>query len=275
MCLVSKQHRVQVALSQIMEHLGLDSFLEVSVKSQPDEEFKKGNFSVAMLKERYATEGGEVPPPKSWCLTLGALDSLQVSYQPRPNDAQLQCPCIPLECSGVDEAMKEHMGRASVQGAVDEMVAEAQADGSKACMLALNATAAPLSPSAIVLDQVSATQNYIDVHNTVEENKSSHACDQIQAGKLQGGAFSQVWKEVTKPCVPGVESQGAEVSCVEDEQPSVEAVLASVDAAASQHGGTESVCVEGDVLAGTVQMDADTLAASAAAGLDKQQCRMM
>lgn len=242
---------LQATLSQIIQHLGLESFLEVTVKFKPDEQFKQGNMEVAMLHHRYSTEGVDVPPQQSWCMTLGGLDSLQVNYQPRASDAQLKCPCIPFECSGVDEAVKEHLGRCTVQGAAEEVAATMQTGAPSSSILSLSAAA--MAPGQRSRSSSTATAK---AKNT--DGARQHAAT---------GMFSKVWREVSKPLMgSGNKSKEPEPSEM-DTQTSDGTVLASADADSAPR-----VSVEGDVLAGAVKMDADTLAG--AAGLHKQ-CRMM
>ena len=74
---------------------------------------------------------------------------------------------------------------------------------------------------------------------------------------------------LTGPCDRSRDDMPSEL----DDRAYVAAVLDSADAASAQGRSTDSVRVDRQVLAGTVPLNEDALAA--AAGLDNKQCRMM
>lgn len=277
---ISYELGLQATLSQIIEHLGLDSFLEVSVKAQPDAKFKQGDKDISLLWDRYATASEAVPPEKNWCMTLGSLDSLQVSYQPRPSNAQMRSPCFPFESSGVREALAEHLSRSTLHGAADEIVAAMPAGSPASCMAALSAAAStPGGPESLRLtfsDQNFGKKNLeelleAEIKLLEAEARRSNVGGHVQQPEVAGGMFSKVWREVSKPPTASQSKSREPTSCGEDELPSIGDMLASVDEASAQ-GSMESVRVDGDVLEGAVKMDAAVLAG---AGMDNKQCRMM
>lgn len=256
---------------QLIQHLGMEDFLEVTAKAQPNEQFKRGNMGIAMLQDRYATEGRAVPPERSWCMTLGALDSLQVSYQPRPSDAQLKAPCMPFQCCGVDEAVKEHLARCTVQ---DVLPASPASGGLVSCLAALTAAAAAGqragAPPASTVTQYPTEQSrptLASPHTRADSIEFQQTADNEAAACDGGGVPSG-----THPpscCDMGSDSMPSGL----DNRPCIAAMLASADAASAQGRSTESVQVDGQVLAGTVDMTEAAIAQ--AARQDNRQCRMM
>jgi hypothetical protein len=248
---------LQATISEIVQHLGMEEFLEVSVKATPEEKFKQGALQLAMLAGRYATEHNPVLPARSWCMTLGAFDSLQVTYQPRPRDECLKFPYIPSRSSGVNEAVKEHLGRVQPGNAAEKAANAVSTSGPASCMLAISA-AALAAGSGCVASQRPAVPELVEEEVKIAQN----ACGDVQQPTAASSICCNVWKEVNEPLQSSNDKRG-------EEKQDVKELLATAEGRC-----TETVCVGEDMLAGTVKMDADALA-GAASGLHNKQCRMM
>lgn len=73
-------------LSELISHLGLSDFLEVTEKSKPSAAFDAGDKHAGFRRGRYAAKPSEWPAGKMWTVPLGALDCVQVSYTQRLPD---------------------------------------------------------------------------------------------------------------------------------------------------------------------------------------------
>jgi hypothetical protein len=78
--------RVQAVLNEVLDHLGLADFLEVTEKATPSHAYQQGSKSVGVRRGRYAEKHAEWPAPKVWTAQLGAQDCLQVVYTQRWQD---------------------------------------------------------------------------------------------------------------------------------------------------------------------------------------------
>jgi hypothetical protein len=236
----------------------MEEFLEVSIKLTPEERFRQGDLQLAMLKDRYATESNPVPPATSWCMTLGALDSLQVTYQPRPHVKCLKCPGIPFGSAGVDEVVKEHPGRVQAGGNAEEAAATVPENVPASSIVSISGAALAAGSGCAASQGSDATELAV-----AEAKMSQNACaDAQQTAAAASRMFPEVWKEARRP-LGGLEDRR------EEEKRDVGKLLATAEGRCS-----ENMRVDADMLAGTVKMDADALA-GAAAGLDTKQCRMM
>lgn len=71
---------MQDVLNEVIEHLGLSDFLEVTQKATPTTAFEAGDRHVGVRRGRFASKPSEWPPSKMWTVPLGANDGMQVMY---------------------------------------------------------------------------------------------------------------------------------------------------------------------------------------------------
>jgi hypothetical protein len=70
----------QDVLNEVIAHLGLSEFLEITQKATPTTAFEAGDKHVGVRRGRFASKPTEWPPSKMWTVPLGANDVMQVMY---------------------------------------------------------------------------------------------------------------------------------------------------------------------------------------------------
>jgi hypothetical protein len=117
--------RLQVVLSEVIQHLGLSDCLEVQAKTN---HVPASSMERRGIREgRFACKESEWPACKDWNLNLGALDSLRISYNRRRSSEELDS--YPMPCGAachVGGLPAEVVGEICVNGPGSELRAAVQ-----------------------------------------------------------------------------------------------------------------------------------------------------
>jgi hypothetical protein len=196
---------LQAVLNEVITHLGLSDYLEVTKKATPAYAFKSGNKSAGVRRGRYAEKSSEWPAPKVWTAQLGAKDCVQVVYTQRwqrdvvaslqaPGAIGVSMPPPPAATPApalADAAAAPALGRASTDEAqCDPSAADAGTGLATPASLDVTARKPPAEADAassvapIVADQISVAPTQGHVGRQAQSAESTGASHAVSIGSM-------------------------------------------------------------------------------------------